>query len=184
VKNAGKRGGNIMIPVISFVGRHNSGKTTVLSGVISFLSKAGFKLAVLKHAARTLEVLPIMDSEKLFHAGADLVYASSPEISIQYWRHDQEKSLQQICEQISTGMDLIIVEGYKRELLYKIEVLRKEIDPEPMNLEKTIALVCNYDVKTALPTFTFDQTERLSRFIIEMLLLDNADRESAPLPTR
>lgn len=38
-----------MIPVISFVGRSNSGKTTYLIKLISELKKRGYKVAVIKH---------------------------------------------------------------------------------------------------------------------------------------
>ena len=43
-----------MVPVISFVGRHNSGKTTVLTRVIEKLQLMGIKSAVIKHSHHML----------------------------------------------------------------------------------------------------------------------------------
>lgn len=163
-----------MVPVISFVGRHNSGKTTFLSTVINELAKDGIKVAVVKHASTHLDIPLENDSEKLFNAGAALVYASSPDISIQYKR-EMEKSLEEIYTNISDDIDILITEGYKHEPHYKIEVMRKEISDISMDLENTLALVTDFSVATKIPVFNFDQGFDMAKFIKEKLNIDSSN---------
>lgn len=164
-----------MLPIISFVGKHNSGKTTFLCGVIKELSMLGVRTAVIKHASSDLSISPLNDSEKLFNAGARNVYASSPEVSIKYQRYEQEKNLEEICSEVSDGVDLIITEGYKKEPYYKIEVMRKDITSRSMYLDNTIAMVSDFELETDLALFTFRQTREMAEFIISFLALDNKD---------
>lgn len=157
-----------MIPVISFVGRHNSGKTTILRGVVNHLSAAGLKVACIKHAHHRLDIEPVKDAEILFQAGADYVLASSPGVSVQYRRNEQEASLQELIAAVPQSMDIIIVEGFKQEALDKIEVIRQEIDPEPMLLPQTIALVADSDRNSDLPFFRQDQIQEIAVFILQI----------------
>ncbi|HEX3011153.1 MAG TPA: molybdopterin-guanine dinucleotide biosynthesis protein B, partial [Syntrophomonadaceae bacterium] len=136
-----------MVPIVSFVGRHNSGKTTVLAGVVNHLKQEGIKTAVIKHASHSLFIQPVTDSDKLFDAGAEAVYVTSPDTAIHYSRHDNEKNLYDIYEEVSAGMDLVITEGFKKEKSTgKIEVIRREIDSQPLPLDNLIARVCDFNV--------------------------------------
>lgn len=154
-----------MKPIISFTGRHNSGKTTILKGVIGYLSAAGLKVALIKHSHHGFDIQPVKDAEILFNAGADFVIATSPGVSLQYERH-AEKSLAEVLAAVPESMDLIIVEGFKNEALDKIEILRQEIDPEPMLLPQTIALVADISLSAELPVFTHDQIREIAEFIL------------------
>lgn len=155
-----------MIPVISFIGRHNSGKTTVLTGVIDCLSAAGYRVAVVKHAHHGLDIEPLKDSERFLKAGANFVLASSPGLSMQYRRQANELDFSQIMEQVPTDIDLVIVEGYKQENLPKIEVLRSEIDTKAMLLPQTLALVSDFIIATDIPVFDSHNIEDITRFIL------------------
>jgi molybdopterin-guanine dinucleotide biosynthesis protein B len=57
--------------MIRFIGRHNSGKTTVLSKVIAYLTQAGYKVAIIKHAHLILNIDGHKDSEMFLQAGAE-----------------------------------------------------------------------------------------------------------------
>lgn len=157
-----------MTPIISFVGKHNSGKTTLLAAVIKTLARQGIKTAVIKHASHGVTLEPTGDSERLFLAGADVVYAASPDISIKY-EHKPQLSLTDIYEQVAPGMDLVITEGFKEEKTVKIEVMRQAISKKPLPLENVIARVADFPLNDDLPRFTFDQPEQIARFIVEYL---------------
>lgn len=154
-----------MPPIISFVGKHNSGKSTLLAKVVNILTGQGIKLAVIKHASHDVSIQPAGDSEKLFLAGADVVYVASPEISIKYERRP-ELSLNSIYEQVSEGMDLVITEGFKREPAMKIEVMRHAISTRPLEVDNVIARVTDFHIDGDIPAFTFDQAEQIAQFII------------------
>ncbi len=156
-----------MIPVVSFVGRHNAGKTTLLVNIIEKLSQKGIKVAVIKHASHVLDIRTEHDSDRLFNAGASTVYASSPGTTVVYRRH-REKGLEEIISEIS-GVDLLITEGYKKESYPKIEVLRKEIDTETMKLDNVIARVADFAIDDSLPLFDFGQIEEISDFLSRSL---------------
>jgi len=71
--------GRVAIPVLSFVGKKKSGKTTVLRGVVRELSARELDVAVLKHDAHGFEIdTPGTDSFKLKAAGARVAVLSSP----------------------------------------------------------------------------------------------------------
>jgi molybdopterin-guanine dinucleotide biosynthesis protein B len=164
-----------MVPIVSFVGRHNSGKTTILSGVIEYLGREGINTAVIKHASHSLSIQPVTDSDRLFDAGARTVYVTSPDTSIHYSRHDNEKNLYDIYEEVFNGVDLVITEGYKKELTKKIEVIRSEISSEPLQLENLIARVCDFHVDHEVPEFAFDQYKEIADFLIETFQLGHSN---------
>lgn len=158
-----------MISIVSFVGRHNAGKTTLLVNIIEKLSQKGIKVAVIKHASHVLDIGTEHDSDRLFNAGASTVYASSPETTIIYRRH-KEQGLEEIIAEISE-VDLLITEGYKKESHPKIEVLRKEIDTGIMKIDNVIARVADFAINDSLPSFDFKQIEEISDFIIHTFAL-------------
>ncbi|HHV15981.1 MAG TPA: molybdopterin-guanine dinucleotide biosynthesis protein B [Gelria sp.] len=158
-----------MAPIISFVGKHNSGKTTLLTGVVNKLEQRGIKTAVIKHAHKGLDLPGNFDSDRLFAAGASIVYASSPEFSLIYRRNQEEWSIEQIYAQIANDVDLIITEGFKGKNFPKIEVLRREISTSTLEITNVLARVADFPLKDLVPTFTFNQQEELIAFILEYL---------------
>ncbi|MGI5920132.1 MAG: molybdopterin-guanine dinucleotide biosynthesis protein B [Syntrophomonadaceae bacterium] len=160
-----------MVPIVSFVGRHNSGKTSILTRVIAYLKQQGIKTAIIKHAAHGLSIQPVTDSDRLFSAGATTVYVASPDVAIHYSRYDQQKSLHDLYEKVAEGVDLVITEGYKQEATKKIEVLRREISTKPLRLENLIARVCDFHLDHQVPEFAFEQHQEIAEFLIETLQL-------------
>jgi|ADurb_Cas_03_Slu_FD_contig_31_2517338_length_571_multi_2_in_0_out_0_1 molybdopterin-guanine dinucleotide biosynthesis protein B len=158
----------LIVKIISFIGRHNSGKTTLLRRVIEKLRQTGFKVAVIKHTSHVLDTDGEHDSDLLFSAGAEMVCAVSPALSIHYLRHEREPDLQEILTQIPLTVDLIITEGYKKEAYPKIEVLRQVTGIEFIDAENIIARVSDFTIDDDLPCFNFEEIEELCRFIISL----------------
>lgn len=77
-----------MVPVIAFVGRHNSGKTTLLCRIIGRLQERRIECAVIKHSHHLLTP-DSYDSGKLYAAGAKQVYLSTPQETLIYLREEQ-----------------------------------------------------------------------------------------------
>ncbi len=156
-----------MPAIISFVGKHNSGKTTLLTDIISRLEQQGIKTAVVKHAHKGLDLPGNFDSDRLFAAGASIVYASSPEFSLIYRRNQEEWSIEQIYTQIAGDVDLVITEGFKGKDFPKIEVLRQEISTSTLEITNVIARVTDFTLEDSVPTFSFEQQEEITAFILE-----------------
>lgn len=162
-----------MLPVISFIGSHNSGKTTALCRVIDILAKRSIRTSVVKHSHHELTIGGSEDSERIFAVGAQMVYTSSPGMAIMYRRHEQEKSIEQILAEIDQDTDCIIVEGYKQSYYPKIEFLRKEISTRKLDVDNVIAFVSDFPVdETDRPCFSFEQMEELAQYIVTVLDLN------------
>ena len=60
-----------MRPIISIVGKSESGKTTLLEGLITKLKQRGYKVAVIKHAGEDFELDVVnKDSWRFSQAGS------------------------------------------------------------------------------------------------------------------
>lgn len=125
------------LPVVSFVGKKKSGKTTVLVGVIRELARRGRRVAVLKHDTHGFDVdIPGTDSYKLREAGAVVTGISSPDKYVWVNRTTEEPSLEELIGHITQPVDLVITEGFKKKDAPKIEVSRRE---------RSTALICPED---------------------------------------
>ncbi|ADI02346.1 MAG TPA: molybdopterin-guanine dinucleotide biosynthesis protein B [Syntrophothermus lipocalidus] len=171
-----------MVPVIAFVGSHNAGKTTLLEKVISSLQDRGFKVGVIKHAFH-----PIVfeegskDSMRLFKAGASLMAVVSNEIAVEYRQQEGKMSLDEILKKVTPGLDIVLVEGFKNEDLPKIQVIRREVSSELMELNQTIAVVSDFDIgELPVPVFQPNDSDKLVDFIINYCLKGNRIRRAKP----
>jgi len=158
-----------LVPVISFVGHHNSGKTTLLVKVIHNLTLWNIRTAVIKHSQHGFHVPEEKDSERLFHAGAGLVYASSPNMSLLYRREDNERDLKDIYDEVKAYADLVITEGYKTGPYPKIEVVRQATGGIIADLPNLIARVSDCQIDDQFPCFGFDEDVAIARFVAQRL---------------
>jgi molybdopterin-guanine dinucleotide biosynthesis adapter protein len=113
-------------PVFGVVGWKNSGKTTLMVGLIGELARRGFAVSVVKHAHASFEIdHEGRDSFRMREAGACQVALSSPRrfALMREVRDAPEMSLADILG-YAGPCDLVLVEGYKRENFPKIEIRR------------------------------------------------------------
>ena len=116
---------NIPSPAIAIVGRHNSGKTTIIEKLIAELTARGHDVGSVKHHSHVgFEIdYPGKDSHRHREAGAtETVIACAGKIArVKTIEGDME------CHEIvhsMPGHDIIIVEGYRKSGLPTIEVMR------------------------------------------------------------
>jgi molybdopterin-guanine dinucleotide biosynthesis protein MobB len=114
------------LPVVSFIGKKKSGKTTVVLGVIKELRSRGYRVAALKHDTHGFEVdIPGTDSYRFREIGAEVVGISSPDKYVWVSSCLEEPPLGELVRQIREPVDLIVTEGFKRQDAPKIEVSRR-----------------------------------------------------------
>lgn len=161
-----------MVPVISFIGLHNSGKTTVLQGVIRYFSDQGYRVGVIKHSSHDFTIdIPDTDSYRLAKAGARAVAISSSSKMAFYKEVQRDHPLEELCQLMQDDVDIIFVEGFKRESQPKIEVARECISRELINPENLVAMVTDFPIaQVQVPVFGFDETESLCRYIQDKFL--------------
>jgi molybdopterin-guanine dinucleotide biosynthesis protein B len=73
-----------------------------------------------------------------------------------------------------TGLDIIIVEGYKDENKPKIEIFRSAVHEKPrfLNDPNLIALASDVEMEVEVPVFSLDDASKLASFIIEYFNLE------------
>jgi molybdopterin-guanine dinucleotide biosynthesis protein MobB len=109
---------------IAVIGWKNSGKTTLVSRLVSHFKKKKFKVGVVKHAHHTFDIdHPNTDSYKIRQAGS---YKTTI-VSEKRLAHIEEKISSEIdIEELikfNNGCDILIFEGFKKiKKLSKIEV--------------------------------------------------------------
>lgn len=121
--------------VIGLAGWSGAGKTNLLVRAIPVLVARGVKVATLKHAHHDFDIdWPGKDSYEHRRAGACEVLVSSGRrwAQVHELRDEPEATLGQLLRRISP-CDLIVVEGYKREPIPKIEVHRADNGRPPIH---------------------------------------------------
>lgn len=124
--------------VIGLAGWSGAGKTTLLTRLIPELGRQGLSVSTLKHAHHAFDVdKPGKDSFLHREAGAREVLVSSGLrwALMHELRDEAEPDLPELLTKLSP-VDLVIVEGYKRSAIPKIEVYRSANGKPPMHPEE------------------------------------------------
>lgn len=156
-----------MPPIISIVGKSNSGKTTFLEKLIPELKKKGYKTGVVKHSHHELDLdKEGKDSWRHQKAGADNVMVVSPGKIAMVKKTATEASLDEL-QVFFSDMDLVITEGYKKENKPKIEIFREEIHNATLCgvEDNLVALITDSDIATSVPVFGSKSFKEVADFI-------------------
>lgn len=117
--------GGYRIPVVSIVGKSDSGKTGVLERLVRELVGRGYRVATVKHHVHEVDVdVPGKDSWRHAKAGAQVTMISSPGQFVVNRAVDRERSLAEIVE-AAGDVDLLVTEGFLRAGSVRIEVSRR-----------------------------------------------------------
>jgi molybdopterin-guanine dinucleotide biosynthesis adapter protein len=156
-----------MVPIISIVGRSNTGKTTLLEGLLPVLTGRGYRVATVKHDVHGFE----MDKEgkdtwRHKRAGAVTTIINSARKLGLVTDTSRELTLDEVCQLYVRHADLLITEGYKRQDKPKIEVSLNPADGLLCGEEDhLIAVVTGAPLTSAVPSFRPDEVEKLADFI-------------------
>lgn len=121
--------------VIGLAGWSGAGKTTLLSRLIPELKGRGVGISTIKHAHHAFDLdTPGKDSWAHRQAGATEVLISSARrwALLHELRDEPELALPELLARLSP-VDLVIVEGFKRDPHYKLEVHRAANGKPPLH---------------------------------------------------
>jgi molybdopterin-guanine dinucleotide biosynthesis protein B len=162
------------IPLVSFVGRSNTGKTTVIERLIPILRERGLKVAIIKHHPHDFEIdKPGKDTYRYKQAGAVMAILASPHKVAVVEDTETELTLEEIITRYIHDVDLLIVEGFKREEIPKIEVFQRKADgdaPVCAGNRNLIAIVTDESIVTSLPVFSRDDVGGVAEFILSRFI--------------
>lgn len=157
-------------PVISFVGRSNSGKTTFLEKLIPVLKELGVRVATIKHDVHDFEIdREGKDTYRHKKAGARITMIASPKKLALVEDLDSELPLETIVTRYVRNIDLVMTEGYKKEQMPKIEVyaFREDVPPLALDDPNVLAIVADVPLDAHVPVFSRDNPAPVADFIIE-----------------
>jgi molybdopterin-guanine dinucleotide biosynthesis protein B len=163
--------------IFGFAGYSGSGKTTLIEQLIPLITARGLEVSLIKHAHHTFDIdQPGKDSHRHRVAGCSevLITSSRRWALIHELRGAPEPDLAEQVKHLSP-CDLLLVEGYKRERIPKLEVYRAQIG-EPLihpHDQNVIAIATDSTLDTALPQFDLNAPAPIAAFILEYLGLES-----------
>ncbi len=172
--------------VFGISGWKNSGKTTLVTRVVSSLVEKGFAVSTLKHAHHAFDIdHEGTDSFRHREAGAgEVAIASARRIAIMTNNSEEhEPDFADLLQRMSP-CDLVIMEGFKREDYPKLEIFGETPENrkgEPMwkSDDKVLAIASDREVEGCeLPRFARDDIEAISGFIIDYWGLPKGKNEA------
>jgi molybdopterin-guanine dinucleotide biosynthesis adapter protein len=144
-------------PIISIVGKSNSGKTTLIEKLIPELIKRGYRVATIKHNVHGFDIdHEGKDSWRHKKAGACATVVACPTRVALIEDIDHDHSLDEIRDKYIKGADIILAEGYKGNPFSKIEVYRSELKRELLCGKEDNLLAIAADVKLNTDVSCFD----------------------------
>lgn len=156
--------------VIGLAGWSGAGKTTLLTRLIPHFNAQGLRVSVIKHAHHRFDVdVPGKDSWRHREAGAaEVLVASANRWALMHeLRGAAEPRLPELLSKLS-AVDLVVVEGFKREPHRKIEVHRAANDkpllfPDDPGI---VGIATDTTVETRLPTVHLDDIEAVAALLL------------------
>ena len=161
--------------VFGLAGWSGSGKTTLAEKLINVLSERGLTIATIKHAHHKFDAdMPGKDSWRHRKAGADQVLVSSAMRLAHFIEHaHEEPSLEMLLAKLNP-CDIVLVEGFKKEAIPKLEIYRGELELSPLYPEDPhiIALISDTPPEDCpLPILASDNIDIIADFIMRHLEL-------------
>ena len=154
-------------PIITFVGKSGTGKTTLLEKLIPVLKTRGLRLAVLKHDAHHFEMdKPGKDTYRFTAAGADVVTISNAEKFALIEQPPAELRIEDIVTRLP-AVDLVLTEGYKKSLYPKIEIHRAVLNrPLLTPPEQLLAVMTDEPLEIAAPQLPLEDISGCAEIIL------------------
>ena len=157
------------IPVVSIIGKQNTGKTTLIEILIPLLKKKGYRIGTIKYNVPFFQVdYEGKDTHRHYAAGADVVSISSPEkLAIIKRVGGKSPSIKTLIETNYRDVDVIFVEGYKHWNHPSIEIQQDQQHMISKHKEYKHRLRITNTAKTSshAPSFTQDDLDKAIHFI-------------------
>jgi molybdopterin-guanine dinucleotide biosynthesis protein B len=168
-----------MAAIVSFVGKSNSGKTTLIEKVIVELTSKKYKVATIKHTAEeaTLDT-PGKDTWRHLHAGSKATAIGSDKRIVLIKPVKRKSTVEEMARLLGEDYDIIITEGFKQGPYPKIEVHRKEIGPLLTGIKNLIAIATDESLETEVRQFSIDDHTSVADFIEEEFIKPQEERLS------
>lgn len=172
--------------VFGIAGYSGSGKTTLLEKLLPRFTALGLRVSVIKHAHHNFDVdKPGKDSYRHREAGASevLLASSARWVLMNELRGAPEPTLEDCLGHLSP-CDLVLVEGFKRDAIPKLEIHRPANNKPPLWPENPHVVAVASDVAldtlpAHLPMLDLNDADGIVRFILQTMKIEgNVDRSA------
>ena len=155
--------------VYGVIGWKNSGKTSLMERLVAEITGRGFSVSTVKHVHHTVDLdQPGKDTFRHRQAGArEVVLASADRLAILVEHRGPEPELPAVLARMAP-VDLILVEGYKRDAHPKVEVWREETGHPLIQPGDPLVRAVATDATLTLPVPVLDlnDTRAVADFIL------------------
>ena len=166
-----------MPPIVSIVGKSESGKTTLLEKLIGELKSRGYRVATVKHAPQESSFdKPGKDSWRHIEAGSQATLISSSDKLVLIKPTSGEPALEQITRLLGEDYDIILAEGFKDSDAPKIEVHRQRAGPPLASVKKLIAIATDEPLETKTRQFSLEDSKGLADFLEKGFIVPQQER--------
>jgi molybdopterin-guanine dinucleotide biosynthesis protein B len=172
-----------MPPVVTFIGWHDSGKTTILCRVVKELAAKGYRIGVIKSSKHTGVSFdsPDTDTGRLARAGADPVAFVSPDRTV-IMGGNRGLPFLTMAHRFFPDVDLVIGEGFKNaEDVDKIEVAGGKSSQDLRDLVSGVIAVVTDEAVPGFHVFRPDETGEIAEFLENRYILKGRQMASASL---
>lgn len=144
--------------ILQIVGFKNSGKTTLMEHMVSFLKSQGYTVATIKHHGHGKEDIALQNNDvdhmKHFEAGADQSIVQGTNFQQTVTRSNKQNLTQIIEKSVTIETNIILVEGFKQAEYDKVIVYKDE--QEYRELEQLSHICYRINVWETKDFTTFD----------------------------
>lgn len=155
--------------VYGVIGWKNSGKTGLMERLVAEITGRGFSVSTIKHVHHDVDLdIPGKDTYRHRVAGAsETVLASAHRFALMREHRGPEPELPEVLARLAP-VDLVLVEGYKRDAHAKIEVWRAETGNPLIQTHDALVRAVATDAALTLPVPVLDlnNTAEVADFIL------------------
>jgi len=161
--------------VFGLTGLSGSGKTTLITQLVDWFVQRGYTVSTLKHTHHGFDLdTPGKDSWRMRQAGAQEVFLVGNQrlVLMQEFRSQPEPTVEELVSRLQP-CDLVLVEGYKRDPLPKIEVHRPSLENPPVwpTNPSVVAVATDGPIATDLPVLNLNDVNEIALFIVNYIKL-------------
>ena len=160
--------------IIGLVGWKDSGKTFLAQKIITKLVLLNYRVASIKHAHHEFDIdKPNTDSFLHRKAGSQQVIISSSKkwAKITELKDQKEKTLDELIDQLE-NIDIVIVEGFKKENHNKLEIINKsdhELGFIFKKIKNVVGIISDIQINSfKKKQFKKNQIDEIVKFIINL----------------
>lgn len=165
------------VPLLGFAAYSGTGKTTLLKKLLPLLKAKGLRIGMVKHTHHDFDIdQPGKDSYELRKAGADEMLVASGRrwaLMVETGGIGDPQLQEMIGHLDQDHLDLILVEGFKHEVMPKVELHRPALGkPLIFPVDKQVIAVATdgaLSSLTQLPQLDINDPASIAGFILNWL---------------